>query len=49
MATTSPSRCERILALIDECLDEVAATVDAREGARVTGGVGTDQEGGTAA
>ena len=42
MPTTTPSRCDRILALIDECLDAVAALADAHDDIRAD----NEQEGG---
>jgi len=43
------SRCERILALIDACLDEVGAAYDGHEGTAGTVLVASEHEGGTAA
>jgi hypothetical protein len=48
MATTTSNRCDRILALIDACLDEMAALVDQADEAGAPVPVGCAYEGGPA-
>jgi hypothetical protein len=46
---TSSGRCERILALIDACLEEMGALANDEASSAQLVTVGTDQEGGPAA
>jgi hypothetical protein len=46
--TSGSSRCDRILALIDACLDEVGALLDERDEPAAPVPVGSAQEGGPA-